>query len=586
LPTDSNGNVITTAIATEGPDDNEATATFGVITDGSTTITFGVDPTQTGIACSVDAECILDTELCVIAGINVCICDNSVCVVDPDLTPGGPTTGPGGPDPTDDFPPAPTETLACATDDDCLALGNACLFNGENICSCVDGVCVQGPIPGGPEGSGSVGPTDGPELTTLTGTDGEPTTTVTMTSDGPDDPELTTLDGPDGEPTATITLTDGPELTTLDGPDGEPTATVTLTGDDPDGPELTTLDGPDGEPTATFTLTDDITTDPEVTTLDGPDGEPTATLTLTATDPAETEFPCTTDADCLADLGLCVDGPNNLCICVNAICIVDPVTNVETTATDDIPAPTPTTGCTTADDCVANTELCLDGPLNICICLDAVCVVAPDAAATTSGVVPTETATIECSTDDDCLINVDLCLTEGPNFCVCVDAVCVVPGGNGGTGDSCTGDSDCTTPGDVCTNSVCAPTGGGACVDGNDCLLSSNPLCALGLCVCVDAVCQINPNVEECSGNGDCSPGATCENGVCVDEIECSDADDCLENLDLCVLPGVCACVNGVCGLVGNGPTPECTAFEDCRALPRCQLELCLCDDGQCVFPG
>ncbi|KAJ4052365.1 hypothetical protein NW761_003373 [Fusarium oxysporum] len=32
------------------------------------------------------------------------------------------------------------------------------------------------------------------------------------------------------------------------------------------------------------------------------------------------------------------------------------------------------TSCSTSDDCVANTELCLVNGLNLCVCLDAVCV--------------------------------------------------------------------------------------------------------------------------------------------------------------------------------------------------------------------
>ncbi|EMT66594.1 Teneurin-4 [Fusarium odoratissimum] len=267
------------------------------------------------------------------------------------------------------------------------------------------------------------------------------------------------------------------------------------------------------------------------------------------------------------------------------------------------------TSCTTADDCTANAGLCLNGLLNICVCLNAVCVQAgngggdgdactDDTDCTTAGSVCLESGVCgpdpgnnptSCTTADDCTANAGLCLNGLLNICVCLNAVCVQAGGGGGgsTGDACTGNADCTTPGDTCNNGVCSAAGGGgtdACVDANDCLLSVNPLCALGLCVCVDAVCATSPDVDECTSNAGCSAGATCQNGVCVDNTDCTGAADCLANLDLCVLPGVCACVNGVCGLVGNGPTPECTAAADCRTLPRCRLGLCLCVAGQCVL--
>ncbi|KAL4731178.1 hypothetical protein ACLX1H_000139 [Fusarium chlamydosporum] len=562
--TDSNGNPITTPVVVDGstifnpvpamtgsattnlagrPEGNGGTSTFGVIVDGSTTITFGIDPTETGIVCTIDEDCTLDIELCVVNGLNVCICRAAVCIIDPELTPDGPTTtGTGGPTITDDFPPPPTGTTACSIDEDCLTDSNACLFNSLNICSCVDGICVQQPITGGPQGSGSAG------------------------------------------------VTDGPELTTLDGPDGEPTATITLTGtdDNTDVPELTTLDGSDVQPTATETLTAPGETDgPEVTTLDGTDGEPTATVTLTAENPeaTETETPCTTDDDCLAQIGLCVDGLVNLCSCVDAVCVLPDLNDATTTATDGAPTPTGVTACSTEDECITNADLCVIGGLNICVCLNAVCIPLPNPDATTSGVAPTETADTSCSTAGDCAANASLCLNGLVNLCLCVDSVCVPSGG--GTGDACSVNSDCTTAGDECDNNVCAPAGAGtdACVDANDCLLSVKPLCVRGLCVCTNNVCTTSPDVQECTGDGDCSTGASCQNGVCVDEIQCNSVSDCLANLDLCVLPDVCACVGGICGLVGNGPEPECTVISDCSDLTQCSLGLCLCEAGQCV-PG
>ncbi|GKU23169.1 unnamed protein product [Fusarium langsethiae] len=620
---------------TEGqPEDNDRTSTFGVITEGSTTITFPINPTQTGIVCSVDSDCALDIKLCVVPGVNVCICKDAVCVVDPDLTPGGPTnTRDNGPATTDNFPAPPTGTTTCTTDDDCLADSNACLFNGQNICRCVDGICVQQPITGDPQG--------------------RPTST--------DGPELTTLDGPDGEPTATITLTgDGPDLTTLDGPDGEPTATVTLTGGED--PDLTTLDGPDGEPTATVTLTGDV---PEVTTLDGSDGEPTATVTLTATEPAatETEFPCTVDDDCLAQLGLCTnDGLINLCVCVDAVCVLpDTVTATTTGAgggptdiagtatTDGRIVPTPTTACNTADDCAVNAALCLEGLINICICVDAVCVAAPGGDATTTVVAPTQTADTSCRSADDCVVNADLCQLLGINICLCIDAICVPSNGpdDGDDGSPCTDNGDCTTSGSICLDSgICGPDPNDpdttTCSTADDCL-ANVALCLdglLNLCVCVDAACvAVDPgnggDGSACTGNDDCTTaGSVClDSGICGPDptdpgtTSCNTADDCAVNAGLCLdgLLNLCLCVDAVCvpspggggndgdtctdngdctspgsvcldsGVCGPDPTDpgttSCNAADDCTVNAGLCLDglinLCLCVDAVCVAaPG
>jgi hypothetical protein len=40
-----------------------------------------------------------------------------------------------------------------------------------------------------------------------------------------------------------------------------------------------------------------------------------------------------------------------------------------------------------------------------------------------------------------------------------------------------------------------------------------------------------------------------CQSNVCVDNTACSSAGDCLANVAVCVLPGICACVNAVCVL-------------------------------------
>ncbi|CAJ0543069.1 Ff.00g003940.m01.CDS01 [Fusarium sp. VM40] len=52
-------------------------------------------------------------------------------------------------------------------------------------------------------------------------------------------------------------------------------------------------------------------------------------------------------------------------------------------------------------------------------------------------------------------------------------------------GPECQVDSDCSVSGQECNNGVCETPGNqDPCNDNSDCLLSTNPLCALGLCEC------------------------------------------------------------------------------------------------------
>ncbi|CEI39955.1 hypothetical protein FVEN_g12681 [Fusarium venenatum] len=75
-----------------------------------------------------------------------------------------------------------------------------------------------------------------------------------------------------------------------------------------------------------------------------------------------------------------------------------------------------------------------------------------------------------------------------------------------------------TTTSALATTTNAASGGGDSCVDNVDCLLSMSPLCALGLCVCIDAICAPPAGVQS-------------------------------SNLDLCTALGICSCVNGVCRL-------------------------------------
>ncbi|KAF4986888.1 hypothetical protein FDECE_15710 [Fusarium decemcellulare] len=124
--------------------------------------------------------------------------------------------------------------------------------------------------------------------------------------------------------------------------------------------------------------------------------------------------------------------------------------------------------------------------------------------------------------------------------------------------------SDTTTSAAATTTSVVVDDPTPECVDANDCLLSPNQICLLGLCDCdANHQCTPRPDIQLCSSNAQCSTGATCQSGVCVDPVGCTGAGSCLANLDLCVLPGVCVCVNGLCNLGGTTPQSECTTPQD-----------------------
>lgn len=118
-------------------------------------------------------------------------------------------------------------------------------------------------------------------------------------------------------------------------------------------------------------------------------------------------------------------------------------------------------------------------------------------------------------------------------------------------GPECKVDRDCSVSGQECNNGVCERPGGNQdpCTDSTDCLLSVNPLCALGLCECNDnGFCAVSSD-NTCTNNSGCSAGATCQQGVCLDDTPCSAEGDCVANNDVCSSLGTCACVDGMCSL-------------------------------------
>ncbi|PCD26561.1 hypothetical protein AU210_012983 [Fusarium oxysporum f. sp. radicis-cucumerinum] len=166
---------------------------------------------------------------------------------------------------------------------------------------------------------------------------------------------------------------------------------------------------------------------------------------------------------------------------------------------------------------------------------------------------PATTTTTAAAEPGECTYNVECEALNGGANPICDAGTCVP---DNSQPDPCTDDSDCTTPGETCSISgFChvASEEPDFCVDENDCLLSVKPICVLGLCECSESTHQCAPrsDLQLCQSNAGCSAGAACQQGICVDQVACSGPDSCLANLDLCVLPGVCVCRNGVCALDG-----------------------------------
>ncbi|RBR10825.1 hypothetical protein FVER53590_08808 [Fusarium verticillioides] len=164
---------------------------------------------------------------------------------------------------------------------------------------------------------------------------------------------------------------------------------------------------------------------------------------------------------------------------------------------------------------------------------------------------PATTTTTEAAGPDECTLNVECETIYGFAKPICDAGTCVP---DNSQPDPCTDDNECTAPGETCSDSgFChiASEEPDYCADQNDCLLSAKPVCAIGLCECSQSTNQCTPrsDLQLCQSNTVCSAGATCQQGICVDQVNCGNPSDCDNNLDLCVIPGVCVCQNGVCTL-------------------------------------
>jgi hypothetical protein len=496
--------------STGGQSPTTTTGSGSSPTDGSTT------------PCSEDSDCILNVDLCVLSGLNICGCVNSVCVpnVDPDVsstqsqgsaTASG-TQGTNPSTPTDDNGGTP-----CTEDDDCLANVALCLDGLLNLCTCVDAVCVQDTTPSGSQAAGS-GSTTNP-VTPSTTTAGN---LATDTS---------------------VPCTSNSDCTAALG--------VSLLG---------------------IYVCVDLICELQPTSTTG-NGGSAASTTGSNNAPSTTEpIDCSTDQDCVAAIGL---GALGIFACIDLLCQQTATLSGSNAGATDPPSLQvgDDVACSSDQDCVAALGV---GVLGLVICVDLVCqerTTTTNAASSTTQPPASSTTDIDCSTDQDCVAAI------GANvlgLVACVNLLCqpvanpssgfvtVTSGGssnptnnpNTGTpGTPCSDDSDCTVAGETCAaDGFCrastSNTGNGAadsCSDSVDCLLSLNPLCALGLCICLDAVCGPAPDVDTCTVNSECDAEQSCQQGACVDDVSCSTESDCVVNLDLCTLLGICACVNGLC---------------------------------------
>ena len=282
--------------------------------------------------------------------------------------------------------------------------------------------------------------------------------------------------------------------------------------------------------------------------------------------------PCQIDDDCLTDSDAC--SVHGLCSCIDLVCQGTPEDNDECTVNSDCDGKvTPT--------CPEDTENCECNAEKKC---------APPAA-----VQP-----IQCAYDNDCAIDPDAC---GNGLCSCIDLICQE---TPESSDECTEDTDCegkttpTCPQDsiVCecnAENKCAPPEPPVqtieCSTDQDCqAATSTCVNGLGLCYCIDMICQEPPaSNDECTVSSDCEGQVTptCPQGtvVCLCNADkkcappeiypfpCTHEIDCLANADGCTDPGICSCVQGICEL--SPPlvsTDECSVSADCdgKVTPTC----------------
>ncbi|QGI87352.1 hypothetical protein CEK25_002308 [Fusarium fujikuroi] len=232
------------------------------------------------------------------------------------------------------------------------------------------------------------------------------------------------------------------------------------------------------------------------------------------------------------------------------------------------------TQTTTTSDAVSSSETLADGTTSTQVVQDTT----TTAVETTSTVGSSATTTETTSVSED--ISTSVTLSDGATTLLSITTTTEVLDDTATTAPATTTTTAAAVPDECFLNAECEALYGGAkpicdagtcvpdnsqgspcsdnrqpdsCIDINDCLLSVNPICAIGLCECPQSTNECTPrsDLQLCQSNNGCSAGATCQQGVCVDQVQCGGPSDCQANLDLCVLPGVCVCQNGICALDG-----------------------------------
>ena len=254
------------------------------------------------------------------------------------------------------------------------------------------------------------------------------------------------------------------------------------------------------------------------------------------------ENACCTDGDCdgcqHCDESTCVDG----CRDGNACCgTVGCCPELQCNDAADICCSEGSFACGTTEGnqcCDSQTEQCCEG---VCVELSEDC---PS----------TCEPNCDCADPSNDGLGCNGGLDAGGGVCAC--GYCAVP--LEGCPCGCEGDSECVR---CAGNGVCETYNqGGSCNDG------------AGLC---DGE-WCNPPAT-CSIDQDCSSNNCC-NGTCIAANACCDADDCLLEVDACVVAGIniCLCIDGICQ---PQVTPECSVASDCTGDDECVD----CQDGSCV---
>ncbi len=248
---------------------------------------------------------------------------------------------------------------------------------------------------------------------------------------------------------------------------------------------------------------------------------------------------CAVDDDCGA-CAVCMNGNCAPCEAVGNICCNDVCANAQ---------------CCDAGDCVVQADVCLDAQgVNICLCLDGICVPGTGATCTDSNDCDTgevccesECVAAECCTAADCVVDADLCVVAGLNICLCVAGLCepqVTP--------------ECTVAADCTGDDECVACQGGSCV-----AVNPGGSCNGGAGICDDVFC-VNPPSDGCS------PG-------------CDGDDECVECQNAeCVAVNQGGSCNGGAGICSDVYCVECVTDDQCGSGAVCCDNVCFA--GECCF--